>query len=120
MSINYTFAVALVLSKVSLLFLFRRIFGMHKAWFRIMWWTLLIWAGPLLLFTGFVFASILAYDGHATPQTMGMARGAEFISIYCPITYAGILILPIGMVIGLQLTRLKKAGLIFIFSLGSL
>jgi hypothetical protein len=120
LSINYTFTTALVLSKVSLLFLFRRIFGMHKQWFRILWWSLLIWAGPLLLLTCMVFASILVAQGNGSPNTPAMAKAAEVISFYCAITYFGILVLPIGMVVGLQMDRLKRAGLIGIFSLGAM
>jgi len=120
MIVNYSYSMVLVCGKTSLLFLYRRIFGMRELWFRIGWWATFVLVCPVLFTVCAVFASLMAATGSANPTSPLTMGGVIGVSFYCAITNVFILLLPVGMVRKLQIDKTRRAGLIFIFSLGSM
>ncbi|KAF2688529.1 hypothetical protein K458DRAFT_330926 [Lentithecium fluviatile CBS 122367] len=120
LSFGILYTLAIIIVKISVLFLYRRIFTMNERWFRIGWWANFIILMPC--YTVFTFTLT------GLQVTRGLQFGHNDISRYAALVSGSInavsdllvLILPVGMVLRLMLPNREKAALLGIFSLGIL
>src|SRR5204863_482318 len=100
----------------SLLFLYRRIFGMREVWFRWVWWTLCLFLIPFFI-SGVAMVGVMVSRDSLVQMDTLTSVFVIVVNTTCGVINVAVLILPVGMVMGLQLDRWRKLGLIFIFSL---
>lgn len=124
--------------KLSLLFLYRRLFLVHQKWLRIAWWTnlfyILLWAFGA---TGFYLFQCWPvgrywnryYQRYQTdpPYTggSGQCNATTVQHVAMPLIFGlvsdvALLCLPITAIMKLQITTQKKVGLAAIFGVGTL
>ena len=116
-SVGVTYTVAVVGSKLSLLFLFRRIFNMRTLWFRISWYFILVLIFPLSFATAITW-SALGIAGQL-PLEVELTYAVYSVTIINSTTDVLMLILPIGMTANLQLSWRQRIMVMLIFALGS-
>ena len=121
--------------KLSLLFLYRRLFLVHQKWLRIAWWANLIyvlaWAFGATGFYLFQCWPVQWYwlryyrkfDPTYTKTGQCDATTVQHVAlplIFGLISDIALLFLPITAIAKLQITRQKKVGLAGIFGIGAL
>jgi hypothetical protein len=117
-SVGITYPLAVAFSKLSLLLLLRRIFGMRVMWFRIGWWLNIVLIFPCWLGVALTFGSLQVAGAALDPKIQGVS--IPFVSFMNAATDATILILPIGTTLKLQLNRRSQISVIGIFAFGLL
>jgi hypothetical protein len=113
----FLYVVTITSAKLSILFLFRRIFYIHTGWFTIFWWfnflvILPCWAGATLCILIYVQIDQFAY---AKPLN---AYGIFACGLVNGISDTMVLILPIRGVLKLQLPQAQRFGIAGLFSIG--
>ncbi|KAF2115521.1 hypothetical protein BDV96DRAFT_575627 [Lophiotrema nucula] len=113
------YLVTITCAKLSVLFLYRRIFYVYQGWFRAFWWFNLLvifpcWAGATL---GILIYAQVDTFAFAKPAN---AYGTSVCALVNALSDMMVLILPISGVVKLQLGRAQKVGIIGLFSLGFL
>jgi hypothetical protein len=115
----YIFSILTI--KLSVLFLYRRIFTMNSRWFRIGWWM-----NFLFLFPGWTVV-VFTLTGLQLTPTSGPLNTAGLSKIGSPIGRSlnalsdlMVLCLPVGMMLGLQLPKREKYAVIALFGIGLL
>lgn len=113
------YLVTITSAKLSVLFLFRRIFYVYTGWFRGFWWFNFLvifpfWAGATL---GILIYNQVDTFAFAKP---GNAYGSSACALVNALSDIMVLILPIRGVLELQLPRAQKVGIIGLFSIGFL
>jgi hypothetical protein len=112
----YTFSIIII--KLSVLFMYRRIFTLNEKWFRLAWW-----ANFILIFPCYTVSSITltAYQV-ANAQKFGANNISKYASYALgsvnAISDVLVLVLPVAMVVRLVLRPREKAAIIGIFMLG--
>ena len=121
--------------KLSLLFLYRRLFLVHQKWLRIAWWANLIYI--ILWFfgsTGFYMFQCLPvgwywkryyrkFDPTYTAEGQCNATKVENVAIpliFGLISDVALLCLPIFAILGLRISTSKKLGLAGVFGIGAM
>jgi hypothetical protein len=113
----FLYIVTITSAKLSILFLFRRIFYVHTSSFTIFWWfnflvILPCWAGATLCILIYVQIDQFAYTKPIN------AYGTFACALVNAISDILVLILPIRGVLKLQLPRAQKFGIAGLFSIG--
>jgi len=115
-SVGITYPVAVTGAKLSLLFLFRRVFGMRETWFRWAWWgvmaLILAWFIVAVTWGSLGIAKVLALSvelDYAIPTVATMNTISDIF----------ILTLPMGMTYKLHLSLQQRASVMLVFLLGS-
>ena len=103
--------------KLSLLFLYRRIFGMRTKWFKYSWYAVFVLVCPIWFVTAIVWASLGI--AHTVSLVVELNYAVPIITIINTITDVLMLALPLGMTAQLQLTKKQRASIMVIFALGS-
>jgi hypothetical protein len=108
-----------LLSRLSLLFLYRRIFTVGTAWFRKAWTIIL-----LLLCPGWIIVALSVTSAKIAMDQSNISGSGSvsvvLVALYNALLDLAVLILPVGLVMKVQLSPKKKIGLIGIFILGFL
>jgi len=125
--------------KLSLLFLYRRLFLVHQKWLRIAWWANIVYAGL------WAFGSISFYvfqcwpvqwywmryyqrfQSHSGPPFTGTgqchATTVQHVAlppVFGLVSDVALLFLPLTAILKLQISQKKKLGLAGIFSVGTM
>ncbi len=122
-----TFQIAVLLNQLSLLFLYRRVFTMKKAWFR---WSI-YWIGLFCIATGIAifFAGLLhcvPIEFGWNPKVKGGVCNVSVRQLYITANILnlfgdlGIVILPIPLIWSLHMNTATKAAVSGMFLLGGL
>ena len=124
--------------KLSLLFLYRRLFLVHQKWLRTAWWANIIyavlWAVGSMGFYLFQCWPVQwywmryyrRYQSPEHPFTMtGQCKATTVQHVALPLIFGlfsdvALLFLPLTAILSLQVSRRKKMGLAGIFSVGTL
>lgn len=112
-----TYPVSVLASKLSLLFLLRRIFGMRVLWFCIGWYTIFVMLFPIWITLAFTIAG-LQFANKLSRQEI-FRWGVPSVSFINAFTDLFVLILPIRMVVSLQMSWKQRMNVLAIFALGS-
>jgi len=119
-SIGYTYPISVLCSKLSLLFLYRRIFGMRVMWFKVCWWIVFVIMMPIWIAMTLTFTS-LNIAGNGVDTTSGIGKYSIPVTAFInAFTDLFVLVLPIGMTLNLQLNWHKRIGLMVVFTFGAL
>lgn len=125
--------------KLSLLFLYRRLFLVHQKWLRIAWWTNIVYAG-LWAFGSMSFYVFQCWpvqwywmryyqrfeSSSAPPFTgTGQCNATTVQHVALPLVFGlvsdvALLFLPLTAIRKLQISQKKKLGLAGIFSVGTM
>ncbi|KAF2820878.1 hypothetical protein CC86DRAFT_427812 [Ophiobolus disseminans] len=113
------YIVTITTAKLSIIFLFRRIFHVYTGWFRAFWWynLLIVFPGWTLTTLGLMIYLQLDSFAYGKPANAYGIAAAATVNAISDIT---VLILPISGVAKLHLPRNQKIGIIGLFSLGFL
>ncbi|KAI0146230.1 hypothetical protein GGR57DRAFT_290012 [Xylariaceae sp. FL1272] len=119
--------------KLSLLFLYRRVFTMNITWFRYTWWALLFYSvshDTAGLFGGAFQCTPASYfwqrvnpalnppaKGFCTVNTAALVTASSSLTI---VGEVALFIVPLIMLLQLQLRRRQKIGLMLVFGSGAL
>jgi hypothetical protein len=115
-SVGYSYPISITASRLSLLFLLRRIFRMQVLWFRIGWWAIsslvVAWLIMSLAFGSLHNAGRVSLEFEYDYAIPAVTFTNAFIDLF-------VLVLPLGMTYGLQLPTKQRAAVAGIFALGS-
>jgi hypothetical protein len=115
-SVGYSYPISITASRLSLLFLLRRIFRMQVLWFRIGWWAIsslvVAWLIMSLAFGSLHLAGRVSLEFEFDYAIPAVTFTNAIIDLF-------VLVLPLGMTYGLQMPMKQKAAVIGIFALGS-
>ncbi|KAF2830933.1 hypothetical protein CC86DRAFT_453213 [Ophiobolus disseminans] len=113
------YIVTITTAKLSIIFLFRRIFHVYTGWFRAFWWYNLLIVFPAWTLTTLGLMIYLQLDSFAygNPANAYGIAAAATVNAISDIT---VLINPISGIAKLHLPRAQKIGIIGLFSLGFL
>ncbi|KAM3067351.1 hypothetical protein ACMFMG_005291 [Clarireedia jacksonii] len=115
-SVGITYPVAVTGAKLSLLFLFRRIFGMRETWFRWVWWGVMA-----IVMAWFIVA--ITWGSLGIAKVLSLEVELDFavptVTILNTISDIFVLTLPVRMTYKLRLSIQQRASVIFVFLLGS-
>lgn len=123
--------------KLSLLFLYRRLFLVHQKWLRIAWWAnifyAVLWALGSMSFYVFqcwpvqwywmrYYQRFKSYSGPPVTDT-GQCHATTVQHVALPLVFGlvsdvALLFLPLTAILKLQISQKKKLGLAGIFSVG--
>ena len=116
MSVGYSYPTSITASRLSLLFLLRRIFGMRLKWFRICWYLIgvlvLAWFTMAITFGSLSLAKKVSLQWQFDYAIPVLTFTNAFTDI-CLLT------LPVGVTKDLRLPGKQRAGVMAIFALGS-
>ncbi|KAF2864793.1 hypothetical protein BDV95DRAFT_291865 [Massariosphaeria phaeospora] len=107
--------------KLSVLFLYRSIFGLQTPWFRIAWWANVLWVCPGFLVIGFAMMTYTytLFDKAARNRTKPPDETLNvFVAWMNAVPEMCILMIPIPHLIALQMNKRKKYGVIGVFCIG--
>jgi|TARA_R110002003_G_scaffold40_10_gene2716 hypothetical protein len=116
LGVLYTLAIIAV--KISVLFLYRRIFTVNVRWFQIGWWANFILLMPCYTVFTFTLLGLQVTNNLQFGKNNLSRYGSQVSGSINAFSDLSVLILPVGMVSTLLLPRREKAAILGIFSLG--
>ncbi|KAF2026972.1 hypothetical protein EK21DRAFT_91974 [Setomelanomma holmii] len=117
-ALGVLYTLAIITVKISVLFLYRRIFTVNIRWFQIGWWANFVLLMPCYTVFTFTLLGLQVERGLAFGKNPLSKYGSLISGSLNAFSDLSVLILPIGMVSTLLLPRREKAAILGIFSLG--
>ena len=113
------YTISIVVIKMSLLFLYRRVFTMNHTWFRVCWWGIFIFLFPIWTTWAFAQLGVQSSDPYSDKKALNDIS-TPILGFCNALTDILLLILPIRSTLRLNLPLKQKIALMAIFVLGSL
>ncbi|EPE31713.1 hypothetical protein GLAREA_12469 [Glarea lozoyensis ATCC 20868] len=118
-ALGILYAVSLLFTKISVLFLYRRIFTMNTRWFRNVWWFNL-----LFLFPGWTVLAFTLLGLQVTPQGSKLLTsklsiiGSPLVGGLNSVSDLLVLSMPVRMVIKLKMPLRERLGILLLLCMG--
>lgn len=115
--IGVVYILTILFSKLSVLFLFRRIFTMFNTKFRVAWWINLLFLVPCWSVTSFTLLGITVVRKDLRNSDIS-SIGTPTIAVFNALSDIMVLLLPIWSVLKLRLPKKQKIALCGVFGVG--
>ncbi|KAF2875841.1 hypothetical protein BDV95DRAFT_603246 [Massariosphaeria phaeospora] len=109
--------------KLSILFLYKKIFCLKETWFRIAWWSIFIYLVPCFTVVSFTLQAYTLVTSLTRPNSPTLPKFSAHSSVAITwlnaLAEMGLLLLPIPHLIALQMTQKRKLALLAVFCVGA-